>query len=161
MKALVLVTTLLFTVPSIGETMSQMDRIKDVFNRLRADNMEILDQFYHPDALFIDPLGRHEGRESVKAYYSNLYKNVTEIHFEFVDNLSVGNKHLLVWKMHLKAKGLKGGETVTLDGNSVIHFNDQDHVSYHRDYFDMGEFIYEQVPVLSWVISKVKERLKN
>lgn len=161
MKAVTLLASALIALPAIGETMSQMDRIKDVFNRLRADNLEILDQFYSEEVQFIDPLGLHQGRQSVKDYYGNLYKNVTEIHFEFLDAISDGDKHVLVWKMHLKAKGLNSGETVTLDGNSVIRFNQDNLVSYHRDYFDMGEFIYEHIPLLGSLISFIKGKLKQ
>jgi hypothetical protein len=46
-------------------------------------------------------------------------------------------------------------------GNSHIVFNEENLVSYHRDYFDMGEFIYDHVPVLNFVVKKVKERLKS
>jgi hypothetical protein len=66
----------------------------------------------------------------------------------------------MVWKMYLKASGLKGGEEIILNGGSLIKFNDKGLVSYHRDYFDMGEFIYEHIPGLSWIISIVKNRLK-
>ena len=141
--------------------MTQADRIKDVFTRLRADNLEILDGFYDENVNFVDPLGEHKGRKAIKAYYKNLYENVTSIEFVYDDIITSGSKHVLVWKMKLKAKGLNGGELVEVDGNSVIEFNEHNLVIYHRDYFDMGEFIYENVPVLSWIISKVKSRLKE
>ncbi|MGE3609523.1 MAG: DUF1295 domain-containing protein [Bacteriovoracaceae bacterium] len=144
-----------------GEVMNQQEKMKKVFNELRADNIQILDNFYAQDTVFIDPLGKHNGILSVKAYYQNLYKNVKSIHFKFNDIVSSGNTHALVWTMTLEADGLNGGKPITLEGNSHIKFNDANLVVYHRDYFDMGEFIYEHVPVLGWTIKKVKEKLKN
>jgi hypothetical protein len=139
--------------------MSQMERIKSAFTNMNARNVEILDQFYDEKIHFQDPLGVHKGRDSVKSYYANIYKNVTFIEFEYTNTISEGNKHLLVWTMNLKAKGLNSGELVSLAGNSVIIFNEKNLVSYHRDYFDIGEFIYEYIPILGWVIKKIKKKL--
>jgi hypothetical protein len=138
-----------------------MERIQYAFTNLNASNTHILDEFYAEDVHFEDPLGVHSGRDSVKKYYENLYKNVTYIKFIYTNTISEGNKHLLVWTMELKAKGLNSGEMVKVDGNSVIEFDENNLVSYHRDYFDMGEFIYDHIPGLSWVIQKIKSMLKK
>lgn len=144
-----------------GAVMTQSEKIKHVFTNLRADNLHILDDFYAKDTEFIDPLGKHKGIESVRSYYKGLYQNVKEIKFDYQDIISNGNTHVLVWKMTLKAQGLNGGNPVIVDGNSYIKFNQQDLVIYHRDYFDMGEFIYEHIPILGWTIQKVKNRLRG
>ncbi len=159
MKHLLCALLLFITPLAEGAAMSQMERIQYVFTHLSANNLEILDPFYDKQVHFQDPLGTHNSLESAKAYYAGLYKNVTAIKFDFTDTLSDGNKHLLVWTMHLRAKGLNSGKEISVAGNSVIIFNDNNLVSYHRDYFDMGEFIYEQLPVLGWIIRKVKQRL--
>ncbi|HGP4674712.1 TPA: nuclear transport factor 2 family protein, partial [Vibrio cholerae O1] len=39
-----------------------------------------------------------------------------------------------------------------------LHFA-EGKVTYHRDYFDMGEMLYEQLPVLGQVIRAIKRRL--
>ena len=141
--------------------MQQQEMIKNVFTTLRAENIQILDSFYAPDTKFIDPLGTHNGIKSVKAYYRNLYQNVKSIHFKFNDIVSNGNTHVLVWTMTLEAGGLNNGKPIFLEGNSHIKFNDANLVTYHRDYFDMGEFIYEHVPVLGWTIKKIKNKLRG
>ena len=141
--------------------MQQQERIKNVFNTLRADNIQILDNFYARKTKFIDPLGSHHGIDSVKNYYKNLYTNVKDIHFKFNDIVSSGNTHVLIWTMVLTAEGLNGGRPISLEGNSYIKFDESDLVIYHRDYFDMGEFIYEHVPVLGWTIKQVKNRLRG
>jgi hypothetical protein len=63
--------------------------------------------------------------------------------------------------MRLKSENLKGGDEVKLDGVSHITFaKDQDLVIFHRDYFDMGEFIYENIPLFGGVVKFIKARLK-
>lgn len=142
-----------------GDTMIQQEKIKNVFNTLRADNLHILDDFYDQEVQFVDPIGTHDGLESIKNYYKSMYKNVKNIKFETKNMISNGNSHVYIWRMILEADGLNGGEPVYVEGNSHIEFNEQNLVTYHRDYFDMGEFIYEYIPVLGWTIKKIKKRL--
>lgn len=144
-----------------GDIMNHEDKIKSAFNNLRADNIEILNEFYDEKSIFIDPLGTHNGRESIKAYYKNLYKNVTYIKFNFNNIIANGNSYSLYWTMTLSAQGLNSGKPIIVEGNSHITFNNSGLVIYHRDYFDMGEFIYEHLPVMGWTIDKIKKRLKS
>ena len=146
---------------ALGDPMQQEEKIKYIFNTLRADNIEILNDFYASNTKFIDPIGTHEGIQSVKSYYKNLYSNVKHIHFKFNDLISTGSTHVLIWTMTLTAEGLNGGKPISLEGNSHIKFNEANLVTYHRDYFDMGEFIYEHIPVLGWTVKKVKSKLRG
>jgi hypothetical protein len=136
-------------------------RIVEVFNGLNQETMDILHGFYHPDVHFIDPLGEIHGRADIRKYYENMYHTVQEIRFDFTDEVVTGDTHVAVWTMHLKAAGLNGGKPVVLDGNSVIKFGEDDLVVYHRDYFDMGAFVYQHVPVLGWAVRKVNDKLKH
>lgn len=140
---------------------TRSERIRDAFNNLRAESMDILDSFYSPDVVFQDPLGRIEGLSALKQYYTHMYKNVLSIRFDPVDELVQGDKHVLIWSMYLRARGLNKGNEVVLDGNSVIYFNTDDLVEYHRDYFDMGAFIYVHVPIVGYVIRKINARLEK
>ena len=64
--------------------------------------------------------------------------------------------------MELRAKGLKGGERVLLDGTSHIRYGGESgKVIYHRDYFDMGAFVYENIPVLGPIVRYTKKRLSK
>jgi hypothetical protein len=147
----------------IGNAMANQQRaqlIEKVFNDLRATNLEILDNFYDPQLKFIDPLGEINGRPAMKQYYANVYKSVKEIRFEFTDHIYQGDTHIAVWVMYVKA-GLKDGEEFVLHGNSHIKFGPSNLVVYHRDYFDMNEFIYQHIPGLNWILEKVNSRLSN
>ncbi len=135
---------------------------KEFFSKLSASNIQLVDDFYDVNVNFRDPLGEIKGVGAVKEYYAGLYKNVQSVRFDFDKQLQSGNEEVLFWTMYLKAKSLNGGEEFAVTGNSHIIFSSQSQKCiYHRDYFDMGEFIYERVPVLKSVISLVKDRLKH
>lgn len=158
-KLLIIITFMMITGGAVSN--DQVSRAHTTFNELRADNLGVLDSFYSKDVSFIDPIGNHKGLDSVKSYYKNIYKNVKSIRFDFKETISDGDKHVLIWDMYLVAEGLNGGKETITHGNSVIKFNEDNLVSYHRDYFDMGEFVYQHIPIISFIIKKINDRLKE
>src|SRR6185369_13086473 len=120
--------------------------IRKVFNELSKETLQLVDEFYDEHASFEDPVGKIQGREGIKRYYAHMYENVTSIHFDFTQEVVQGNDHVVVWVMHMTTPNLNGGKEVVVHGNSFITFGANNQAIYHRDYFDMGEFIYERVP---------------
>jgi len=145
--------------PELSTARSEL--IRSIFNELRATNTEILDNFYTSDVVFEDPLGQINGLAAMKSYYQAMYKNVQDIRFEFKPDAIVGDRHLSTWVMYLRAKGLNGGKEIAVHGVSELEFQSESTlVIYHRDYFDMGEFIYQYIPVLGGILKLVRKQLE-
>lgn len=141
--------------------MTRSERIDFIYNSVNKETMHLLGEFYAEDVVFEDPLGRIEGLPALRAYYENMYKNVQEIRFEITDEVEQGDKHVICWTLRMKVKGLNKGEEVSCVGNSFLKFNEEGLVYYHRDYFDMGEFIYQHVPVVRFFTRQVNKRLEH
>jgi hypothetical protein len=71
----------------------------------------------------------------------------------------VAEEGYVQWQMNFSHPRLKGGKTIVVDGASYLRFNEAGKVSYHRDYFDLGAMLYEQLPLLGRIIVAVKRRL--
>lgn len=136
-------------------------RIRSAFNDLDKDTMHLLDDFYAEDVVFADPLGEISGLDDLRAYYEAMYRNVQRIRFDFTGEVAEGDTHVVVWTMTVEAKGLNRGRPVSIEGNSVIRFGEDDKVVYHRDYFDLGAMVYEHVPVVRFLVKKVKQKLAH
>lgn len=149
------------TEPGGDPPLDRMQRIEAAFNGLSRDTMDLLERFYDDEVVFEDPLGRIEGLDALRAYYENMYRNVTEISFHFGDGVTEGDTHVVTWEMRVRAKGLNRGREVRLEGNSLIRFGASDRVIYHRDYFDMGAMVYEHVPVVKHFVRAIKRRLAH
>lgn len=159
-----IILLLLLTMSSLswGQTLNNLsnkDKLKYVFEHLNKDTMHLIPEFYDANVEFHDPVGAIKGSKKITQYYENMYKNVQSIKFDFSDFVENGDTVVGVWKMTLVTDKLKGGEPIVVDGNSVVRFKDGKAV-YHRDYFDMGAFVYENIPVLGFVVKKVKDRFK-
>lgn len=146
----------------LGETMaSNLERSKQFFTQLGANTMHLVDDFYDPKVVFQDPIHRLEGIAALKAYYQRLYSNVTSIRFEYGSGVESESVVSLEWRMFLKTPAIMGGKEFTVDGISIIKFSAAGKAIEHRDYFDMGEFVYERIPVLSYIIKYIKGRLSG
>ena len=135
--------------------------LKVAYNNLRPGEIEThLQELYSEDILFIDPANRIQGRESMFSHFESLYENLASCSFEYHESDSIKNPDsaLLVWTMSFSHKRLSGGKTIEVDGSTLIRFNDQ--IYYHRDWFDLGELLYENLPVLGSLIKTIKSRLQ-
>lgn len=136
-----------------------LDRFKNMFNQLDKNHLELLEQIYTPDVKFRDPVHTLSGLPALRDYYGRLYEGVMSCQFTFEAEVIEGSQGMLAWIMRFQHRRFRAGETLELSGISRLQFLDDGRVHDHRDCFDMGEFIYERVPVLGSVIRAIKQRL--
>ncbi len=124
--------------------------------------MNLVAEFYDAQVVFQDPIHQVHGVEKMRDYYAHLYKSAQAIRFEYQQALESEQTVTLVWKMFLTTASLNSGREFAVEGVSVITFGGSEGKAIrHRDYFDLGAFIYEQVPVLGSLIRYIKGKLGN
>lgn len=57
--------------------------------------------------------------------------------------------------MHLRHKRIKRGREIMVDGISHLRVRDGK-VCFHRDYFDAGQLLYENLPLVGRIIRFIK-----
>ncbi|MDT8894811.1 nuclear transport factor 2 family protein [Halomonas sp. I1] len=138
----------------------QLAEFCDVFHKLDKHCTNKLYKAYTDDIEFRDPLHRITGITALQQYFSALYENVTECRFTFHEGQRLGDDAFLVWTMSLKHPRLAGGKRIDVEGCSRLVFADDasGRVCRHRDYFDVGELLYEHLPLLGPTIRLIKRR---
>jgi ketosteroid isomerase-like protein len=131
------------------------------FNKLDKKCTSLLYELYTHDILFIDPFHRIAGLEALEAHFLGLYENVTECRFSFHERMIQGQKAYVTWTMHLTHPRLAGGKPLEVEGCSQLRFSDRtpERVCVHRDYFDAGAMLYEQLPLLGPLVRWIKHRV--
>ncbi len=135
------------------------EKIKKTFNEFDGKNLESLNNFYSKKIVFEDPVTKVKGLENLKKYYSHAYKNVKSISFDFDEIFHEGLNFAATWKMNVSVKGLNYGKKYSVPGISKFKFDEDDLVIEHRDYFDLGDMVYERLPVQGMLITFVKKML--
>jgi len=136
-----------------------MEKFLTMYQDLSSENLHLLQDVYSSDIQFIDPAHEISGLDKLTEYFSALYQNVTSIDFTFKDVVQQNNQCYLQWDMTFCHKNLAGGKTIVVSGTTFLRFNDDHKVCYHRDYFDLGEMIYEHLPLLGRLLANIKRRL--
>lgn len=139
--------------------MINMDTFLEVYTKLNRDNLELLQEIYAEDIVFIDPAHEIIGLKKLSQYFSALYQNVSSLDFSFSSQLSGDNEACVQWDMNFSHPKLKKGNEITVPGITYLRFNRDGKVSHHHDYFDLGTMLYEHIPFLGTIVVNIKRRL--
>lgn len=132
-----------------------LERFKRLFNELDNGNLNRLPEVYNEDIEFQDPLGCVKGLDALTHYFAGSYANVISCHFTFENPVIQENVVTVPWVMHLCHKRIRGGREIQVAGISHLKIK-SGKICYHRDYFDAGQLLYENLPVIGGVIRWVK-----
>ncbi|GAA0239973.1 nuclear transport factor 2 family protein [Marinomonas primoryensis] len=133
-----------------------IERFKAFYQDVKHPQLDKIDDVYTEDVWFKDPVHELRGADKLHAYLSAMCVNVHSGRFEYLDQVVSDNTAYIKWNMHFKHPKL-GNKTITVRGVSQVQFNER--IYYHEDVYDLGELIYEHVPLLGAVVKGLKKRL--
>lgn len=132
-------------------------RFIEVYQSLNKDNLFLLDDIYHQDITFKDPLHQVTGLTELTDYFSALYSNLSYCQFIISDAVSTDDQAFVYWTMQYAHPKLNGAQQISVEGHSCLRFVDDKIIS-HRDYFDAGALLYRHIPLLGSVIKYIDKR---
>ena len=136
-----------------------VEKFKQLYQELDGSNIEIIESIYAPEIQFHDPFHQVEGLQNLKEYFQDLYVGVDAISFDFGNSISDGNSHFVEWVMNLTHPKLNKGQPFDVPGASLLKVNERQQIILHRDFFDAGVMLYEQLPVLGSLVRLIKRRI--
>lgn len=146
-----------------------------LYNRGGSYTAEQLAAVYSQDIVFTDPAHSIHGLPALCAYLNHQYSNVTHCHFiatgewatgEWVSGQTDSEACLfLQWDMQVRHPKLNGGRMITINGLSQLQCRLQtdgsQRIVLHRDYFDLGQLLYENVPILGALNRRLKQGMSS
>ncbi|MGL6408718.1 nuclear transport factor 2 family protein [Aeromonas veronii] len=134
-------------------------RFIGLYQQLDKQQLHRLPEVYAEQVVFTDPAHRIEGLAALGNYFTALYQRLAYCRFVITSQQQQGRQAWLGWTMTFSHPRLRGGEPVTVEGATRLEFDEAGKVSQHRDYFDLGAMLYEQLPLLGPVVRTIKMRL--
>ena len=64
-----------------GQSLAWLVKFVDIYQQLSIDNLQLLNEVYHRDIIFIDPLHQLSGIEQFNHYFKQLYQNLNYCNF--------------------------------------------------------------------------------
>lgn len=124
----------------------------------------VLGTIYCDDIRFSDPAHSVAGLDALASYLNRQYAAVTACTFTATGEWACGDTLFLQWDMALRHPRLNGGNRITVNGLSQLQCrasaDGATRIAVHRDYFDLGQLLYEHVPVLGGATRWLKRRLQ-
>jgi hypothetical protein len=140
-------------------TTALIDDFCRVYQGLHKHNLSQLGLVYSDNINFIDALHNLKGLEQLTEYFSHLYGNVLYCNFDIEEVIQEEGKASIVWTMKYAHPKINMGKAISVNGCSHLKFNEK--IYYHRDFLDMGQMLYEHLPLLGGVIRMVKKRVAS
>jgi len=137
------------------------ERFRTLYNKLDKNSLEILSDLYDGDVIFIDPIHTVNGLGELTEYCRNLYANVETIEFDYHEvSYGPGLFHQ-DWTMTFCHPKMNKGEPIKVDGSTRCRVNDIGLITEHQDYYDVGQMIYQNIPLIGSCIQLINRRLTS
>jgi hypothetical protein len=134
------------------------DRVKIAYQSLGSDDIPELESLYTEDVHFEDPARALQGLKPLMNHFASLFENLQSCSFKFHQVLINETDIFMSWTMFVAHPKLRNGATIRVEGCSLLRTR-HGRIYYHRDYYDLGAMVYEQVPALGLFIKKIRQRL--
>ncbi|MBF0264154.1 MAG: nuclear transport factor 2 family protein [Gammaproteobacteria bacterium] len=131
----------------------------DFYINFDKQNLQQLELIYRGDISFTDPAHHIGDLKSLIDYFSNMMTQVDNCQFTIHKVIEDNDEAFIQWQMMFSHPSLNKQQDIKVDGVSHIRFDEK--IYFHRDYFDMGSMLYEHIPMIGFLIKKIKNRLNH
>jgi ketosteroid isomerase-like protein len=132
-------------------------RVRAFYESISPESVRRIDEVYAADAYFKDPFNEVRGVEPIRRIFAHMFEQVDSPRFVVGEAVAAGGSAFLTWEFRFRSRRLGEAEQV-VRGASHLRFDADGRVSYHRDYWDVAEELYEKIPVLGGLMRAVKRR---
>ena len=145
----------------IAHAHAVVQKFKSLYLAMNVDTISeaSLRDVYAEDIRFMDPFHSISGLPDLTEYFRGLYENVGYVHFDFTEQLVLPEKAMLTWQMTYNHPKLNRGKAIRVEG--CTHLGMATRIYHHRDYFDAGQMLYEQIPLLRSAVGHLKKRMSS
>ena len=135
-----------------------LKRYAEFFESLTADRVALLDQVMTEDVSFTDPFNSVRGIEQVRQVFVEMHAQFSDARFVVTHAaLADDGSGLLRWELNGKLR--RTGDPWHVEGMSQVRFGPDGRVSEHVDYWDAARQFYERLPVVGWILRRIRARM--
>ena len=108
-------------------------------------------------ARFRDPFNDVVGREAVIRVFSKMFEDVTDIEFSARDLVCSGAVCFFAWTLRCRLR--RNRKALTLKGVTELRLDDEGRIAAHIDHWDAAGQLYAKLPLLGWILNRLRHRL--
>jgi steroid delta-isomerase len=138
-----------------------VQRIVNFFEALQPSSVAHMGEFYTLDAYFKDPFNEVHHLAEVQRIFSHMYVALDTPHFVVTNTIAQGDQCFIVWDFRFRFKRFDTTTEQTVRGCSHLKLTPDGKISFHRDYWDAAEELYEKLPVVRVLMRWLKSRANS
>ncbi|MFT6269755.1 MAG: hypothetical protein ACJAVV_002582 [Alphaproteobacteria bacterium] len=143
--------------------MEVLKEFSSFYTNLASMKIDELSSIYSDDVLFIDPIAQHTGLPAIEKYFTKLLQNAKYCQFvihnqQADDNGQQAVNCIVNWTMEYKTAKMKHGKPIRVDGITMLTVRNNK-ITFHRDYYDLGQMVYENIPLLGSIIKRIRRSM--
>lgn len=133
----------------------RLDDLVSFFETLMPQSLERFPEFYAADAWFKDPFNEVRGVGAIRHVFEHMFRQVENPRFVVTERLAEADRAMLVWEFHFS----RSGTPRVIRGASHLRFDAEGRVARHRDYWDAAEELYMTLPLVGWLMRRLRQAL--
>lgn len=139
--------------------MTPLERYVHFMQSVASFDLDTLAQFIAPDIHFIDPFNDTTGLAHYRRIIEDMRHQLGDLNIEILDSAMVANERALIrWRLSGSMTAFKG-KFWSVDGCSLVRFNETGLVTEHIDYWDAAGQLYESFPIIGRLLRMLRARL--
>ena len=139
--------------------MTPLERYVDFMQTVASFNLDTLGEFIADDVHFVDPFNDTRGLAHYRRIIEDMREQLEALDIDVLDSAMVADdRALLRWRLSGKLTAFKG-RSWSVEGCSMVRFNDAGQMKEHIDYWDAAGQLYESFPLIGGLLRKLRNRL--
>ncbi len=131
------------------------ERYRRYLEALTPQSLDDLSHYVSASVRFRDPFHDVRNRDGMARVFRRMFETVRDIRFAVQHMAMDGDVCLMQWRF----SGLLRGRAWQINGASAVRFDPDGQVVEHIDYWDAAENLYERLPLIGWLLSRLRRRL--
>jgi steroid delta-isomerase len=138
----------------------KLDSYLNKISNIEANSIHEVLAEISDDFIFIDPFNHTQGKANYQKVLEAALHDSLDMKFSIKETIRNENIAYLSWNYSFRPRNkILGDDKISLDGMSEIKISDSGLISYHRDYWDVSSTIYERIPVIGFILKKLRRRI--
>ena len=148
-------------IPATFDIAEPVAKLVDYYQTISPESVAQLGQYYAASAYFKDPFNEVHDSQAIAHIFEHMFLALKEPRFVVTNQIVQGDQCFLTWEFHFRFKNFDSNTPQVILGGSHLRFSNGGLVSYHRDYWDAAEELYEKIPLLGSLMRWIKKREKS
>lgn len=140
----------------IRDTRASLDAYIRFYETLTLQTVGELRTLVTPDVHFRDPFNDVQGVAGYERVLTKMFEDLDTPRFEIAHAVLDGSVGYLKWRFVFR---VKRGRERAIVGMSELHFDADGRVARHVDYWDAAAQVYEHLPVLGFILRRIRRRI--